>query len=169
MAKVIVEGRTQAGRRVVDDHDLSLASGRFVAWAGVVYLVAIFVDIATLWFGQRQQGVQFEFVALTRTAEAFPRFILATALIYAGLWIMRASSLYLYRLLSAWVVVLGVAALIVVGLTVLNYLTMASTVTAEGKEIFRAAVVKTGGLGALYVLFLIPLGILGFRTRRRSG
>jgi hypothetical protein len=44
---------------------------------------------------------------------------------------------------------------------------MAGTVTEEAKLLFRSAVLKTGGLGALYVLFLIPLGILGFRTRRR--
>ncbi len=169
MAKVVVEGRTSKTDRILHDHDLTRPAGRFVAWAGVVYAVAIVVDVAILWFGQNQDSVQFEFVALSRTAEAFPRFILATALIYAGLGILKSASLAVYRLLSAWVLALGVAALAVVGLTVLNYLTMASTVTPEAKQLFRSAVVKTGGLGALYVLFLIPLGILGFRTRRRLG
>ena len=168
MANVVVEGRTPKSR-VLDDHDLSRVAGRFVAWGGVVYTIAIIVDLGVLWFGQNQGTANFEFVALTRTAEAFPRFILATALIYAGLWIIRSDSLGVFRLLSGWVLFLGAAALVVVGLTVLNYLTLASTVTPEAKQLFRAAVVKTGGLGALYVMFLIPLGILGFRTRRRFG
>jgi hypothetical protein len=153
--------------RVQDDHDLTGTAGRFVAWAGVVYLVAIVVDVSILWLGQRQEGLNFEFVALNRTAEAFPRFILATALIYTGLALTRTISLPLYRAMAGWVLVLGTMALIVVTLTILNYLSMASTVTPEAKAIFRSAVVKTGGLGALYVLFLIPLGIVGFRTRRR--
>lgn len=168
MANVIVEGRSSKSR-VLDDHDLARAAGRFLLWGGMVYLIAVLVDLGVLWIGQNQDSVNFEFVALTRTAEAFPRFILATSLIYAGLWIMRSESLGTFRLLSAWVLLLGVAALILVGLTVLNYLTLASTVTPEAKALFRSAVVKTGGLGALYVLFLIPLGILGFRTRRRFG
>lgn len=168
MAKVIVEGRNPRSR-ILDDHDLSRAAGRFVTWGGVLYLIAILVDLGILWIGQNQDSVNFEFVALTRTADAFPRFILATALIYAGLWIVKSDSLGAFRALSAWVLLLGVAAMVVVGLTTLNYLTLASTITPEAKAVFRTAVVKTGGLGTLYVLFLIPLGILGFRTRRRFG
>jgi hypothetical protein len=163
----IVVDKKSPKARVQDDHDLTGTAGRFVAWAGVVYLVAIVVDVSILWLGQRQEGLNFEFVALNRTAEAFPRFILATALIYAGLALTRTISLPLYRAMAGWVLVLGTMALIVVTLTILNYLSMASTVTPEAKAIFRSAVVKTGGLGALYVLFLIPLGIVGFRTRRR--
>jgi hypothetical protein len=162
---IVVDKKT-ARNKALDDHDLTRVAGRFVTWAGVVYLVAILVDIGILWLGQRQQGLNFEFVALTRTAEAFPRFILATALIYAGLGVARSGPLAVYRLLAGWVLVLGTAALVVVALTVLNYLSIAGTVTPEAKLMFRSAVVKTGGLGALYVLFLIPLGILGFRTRR---
>lgn len=162
----IVVDKKSPRAKTHSDHDLPGAAGRFVTWAGVVYLIAIVVDIAILWFGQRQEGLNFEFVALNRTSEAFPRFILATALIYAGLGLMQSASLTAYRALAGWVLVLGTMALIVVSLTTLNYLSMASTVTPEAKVMFRAAVVKTGGLGALYVLFLIPLGILGFRTRR---
>lgn len=153
--------------RILDDHDLSGTAGRFVGLAGLVYLAAIAVDLGILWAGQRQEGLNWEFVALTRTAEAFPRFILATALIYAGLALTKNLSLALYRAAAAWVLLLGTIASIVVALTVLNYLNMAGTVTEEAKLLFRSAVLKTGGLGALYVLFLIPLGILGFRTRRR--
>lgn len=168
MAPTVVDNRNPR-QRVLDDHDLSRVAGRFVAWGGVLYLVAIMVDLAVLWIGQNQGGPNFEFVALTRTSEAFPRFILATALIYTGLWILRSDSLQVFRMMAAWVTFLGIAATVVVGLVILNYLTMASTVTPEANEIFRSAVIKAGGLGALYVLFLIPLGILGFRTRRQHG
>lgn len=168
MAPTVVDNPNPR-QRVLDDHDLSRVAGRFVGWGGVLYLVAIFVDLAVLWIGQSQSGPNFEFVALTRTAEAFPRFILATALIYAGLWIVRSDSLSAFRAMAVWVTFLGVAATVVVGMVILNYMTLASTVTPEAKAVFRSAVVKTGGLGALYVLFLIPLGILGFRTRRRYG
>lgn len=163
---VITDNR-DANARVLADHDLTGTAGRFVGWAGVVYLVAIIVDLGILWLGQRQEGPNFVFVALNRTAEAFPRFILASALIYTGLALTRTASLALYRAMAAWVLALGTMALVVVTLTGLNYMNMASAVAPEAKLVFRSAVVKTGGLGALYVLFLIPLGILGLRTRRR--
>lgn len=163
---VLTDKRDQ-GTRVLADHDLTGTAGRFVAGAGLVYLVAIVIDLGILWLGQRQDGPNFMFVALTRTAEAFPRFILGTALVYAGLALTRSASLALYRALAAWVLVLGTVALILVALTAMNYLGMSSAVIPEAQDVFRSAVIKTGGLGLLYVMFLIPLGILGFRTRRR--
>lgn len=163
---MITDKRDQSAR-VLADHDLSGTAGRFVAGAGIVYLIAIVIDLGILWLGQRQDGPNFMFVALTRTAEAFPRFILGTALVYAGVALIKTASLTLYRALAGWVLVLGTVAAVLLAATAVNYLGMSSAVLPEAQDVFRASVVKTGGLSALYTLFLIPLGILGFRTRRR--
>lgn len=163
---VITDNRDQS-TRVHADHDLAGTAGRFVAGAGVIYLLAIVIDLGILWLGQRQEGPNFLFVALTRTAEAFPRFILGTALVYAGLALTKTASLALYRALAGWVLLLGTVALVLVAMTGMNYMSMSGSVVPEAQGVYRSAVIKTGGLGLLYVLFLIPLGILGFRTRRR--
>lgn len=146
--------------------DFAKPTGRVLWVAGLIYLLGSLLDFFVLWVLQNQGGVQFEFVALSNTAEGFPRLIVATALIYAGLHISGVNRVWAYRTLAALLVVLGLAALAMLALLGLNYATISSAVTPEGRGLFRSTVVKTGLLNLMYVTALLPLGILGFRTRK---
>ena len=161
---VVVGTRDQGAGRV---HDFSGVASRALWVAGLVYLLGSLLDLAVLWFGQNAGNVQFQFVALTRTAEGFPRLFVATALIYGGLYLGGSRALWAYRLLATWLLVLGMVALMVLALVGLNYPTISGAVTDEGRPLFRTTVLKTGGLSLLYVVSLLPLGFLGFSTRKR--
>lgn len=165
MPPTVVIGKKGEGEGRV--HDFSGVASRALWVAGLVYLLGSLLDLGILWIGQNAGTTQFEFVALTRTVEGFPRLIVATALIYGGLYLGGSASLWAYRLLAIWLLVLGLAALAVLGLTGLNYASISGTVAEEGRPLFRTTVIKTGGLSLLYVLSLLPLGFLGFRTRKR--
>lgn len=165
MAPQIVVGDRDPNSGVV--HDFSGVVSRALWVAGLVYLLGSLLDLGILWFAQNPGGIQAEFVALTRTTEAFPRLFVSTALIYAGVYLGGTVAPWIYRLLAIWLVVLGLIALAVLGLLGLNYPSMSANVTEEGRAIFRSAIVKSGGLSVLYVLSLLPLGLLGFSTRKR--
>ena len=60
--------------------------------AGLVYFVGSLIDLGILWLGQRQAGLQWEFVAITNTADAMPRLILALALLYLGVHLREFSN-----------------------------------------------------------------------------
>lgn len=148
-------------------HDFSGVVSRALWVAGVVYLLGSLLDLGILWFAQNTGGIQFEFVALTRTTEAFPRLFVSTALIYAGLYLGGTVAPWVYRALAVWLIVLGLGALAILGLLGLNYPSMSANVTEGGRAVFRSAIVKAGGLSILYVISLLPLGFLGFSTRKR--
>lgn len=148
-------------------HDFSGVVGRASLVAGLVYLIGTLFDLGILWIAQNDGSIQFEFVGLTRTAEAFPRLFVATALVYLGVYLVGTAKPAVYRLLAVWVIGLGLAALALLALLGLNYASISANVTEEGRTAFRTAIVKTGGLGILYVISLLPLGILGFSTRKR--
>lgn len=166
MAQIVVDQKAPDRR---SDHDFATPVGRFLLWGGLVYLLVSVVDVTILWIGQRQDTLQFEFVALSRTAEAYPRFIVSTSLVLAGLWILRSGALWAYRTLAVWMLVLGFGAISIFGLQVLNYLSIASQVVPESKIIFRSQIIKTGLVTSLYAIAFLPLGVLGLRTRRRMG
>ncbi len=139
--------------------------------AGVIYLFGTLVDLGTLWIGQRQPGVQWEFVAVTNTVEAWPRMVLAVGLIYLGLYVGGSVSKGLYRLLGLLMLLLGLLAVAFGGLMALNYLSVSGSLQAESVSLVRSAVVKTEALCALYAVLLIPLGVfalLGPKHKRSS-
>lgn len=150
------------------DHDFSRPAGRALWVAGLVYLLGSLLDFFVLWVLQNPGGsMQYEFVALTNTAEGFPRLIVAAALIYGGLHISGFEGTWAYRLLAGFLVALGLAALAMLAVLGLNYAGISSAVSPEGRSVFRASVIKTGLLSLMYATALLPLGILAFRTRKR--
>lgn len=165
MPPTVVVGKKDGGAGRL--HDFSGVTSRALWVAGIVYLLGSLLDLGILWFGQNAGNAQFEFVALTRTAEGFPRLFVATALIYAGLYLGGSATPWVYRLLAVWLVLLGLGALAVLGLLGLNYASVSGLVAEEGRAAFRTSVIKTGGLSLLYVISLLPLGLLGFSTRKR--
>ena len=128
---------------------------------GVIYLVGTLVDLGILWFGQRQAGLQWEFVALTNTVEAWPRLVLGLGMMYLGVYIGDVRAQWPYRVLSGSVLLLGVGALALGGLMALNYLQVRDGMPAESASIVNSSVLKTGILCGLYVLLLIPSGVMG--------
>lgn len=137
--------------------------GRILLAAGIVYLVASLFDLGILWLAQRQDTIQWEFVALSRTAESYPRLILAIAFLSGGLWVQGTVSRLPYRILGALILILGIGALTILGLVGLNYATLSSAVGPDAESIFRSATLKTVGLSVIYVLVLFPVGILSFK------
>ena len=130
---------------------------------GLVFLLGTSIDFLTLWVFQRASGMQWEFVATTQTVEGIPRLILAFAFIYTALHLRRSSSIWLYRTLGAGLLVLGIVALAMGVLIAVNYVALAGAVNEEARAAFRIAVLKSGSLATLYIVTLVPLGILGLR------
>lgn len=134
--------------------------------AGITLLLASLFDYGILWITQRQEAIQWEFVAVTRTVEGFDNLIVATAMIYIGLYLYDKLGVWMNRILSTWVIVMGLACLGLLALGVLNYLGLRGQVNPQAAEIFRASMLKTGMLSLLYAVFLLPAGVLGFRLRK---
>jgi uncharacterized PurR-regulated membrane protein YhhQ (DUF165 family) len=164
--RVLGGGGTDAETRSVQ-FDFAKPAGRIAVAAGLIYLIGHLLDFGILWILQRQPGLQWEFVALARTAEAFPDMIVATALIYIGLYTTGSLGLVTSRMLATLTVLMGVAGLAIMGLMVLNYLGIRAEVSPEAAATVRSSVLKTVSLAALYAAFLIPAGILGYRVRSR--
>lgn len=145
--------------------DFAKPAGRIALVAGLIYLIGHLLDFGILWILQRQPGLQWEFVALARSAEAFPDMIVATALVYLGLYITGSLGLWNSRLLATLTVLMGLAGLSIMVVMLLNYLSIRASVDPAAAGAVRSSVIKTVSLGALYAAFLIPAGILGFRVR----
>ena len=121
------------------------------------------VDLGVLWLGQRQPGVQWEFVAVTNTAQAWPRFVMGVAFAYLGAHVGSKSADWVFRSLGGLTLLLGVGAAALGGLAALNTVTMLNGVTGQGSAMIKVASAKTLILCALYVILLVPLGIMGLR------
>ncbi|MEQ9400450.1 MAG: hypothetical protein RJQ04_14905 [Longimicrobiales bacterium] len=136
-------------------------AARALGVAGLVYLVGSLVDLGVLWFLQRQPGLQWEFVAVTNTANAFPRLILAVGLIYGALAFSASEMAVLYKLMAVFVVGLGVVAAMLGALTLLNYLSLSAATSAAAT--LRSTTVKTLVLCGLYFVLLVPVGVMGLK------
>ena len=165
MAQKVVVGTRDPKSKIV--HDYSVVVSRVTLGAGFVYLLGSLFDLWILWFGQNPGNIQYEFVALTRTTEGFPRLFVATALIYLGFFVGEKAGPVTYKVLAGWLLALGFGALAILGLLGLNYAGISANVAEEGRDIFRWSMIKAGGLCVLYIVSLLPLGILGFSTRKR--
>lgn len=137
-------------------------ASRILAIAGLVYLVGSAIDLGVLWIMQRQPGIQWEFVAVSNTAEAWPRLILAVGLLYSAAVLSGTRSVWLFRALSGLTLALGLLAAVLGGVMMLNYLSVSGPDAASG--MIQAAAYKTFALCALYFVLLVPAGILGLRA-----
>ncbi|MGH7703603.1 MAG: hypothetical protein ACREMO_10940 [Gemmatimonadales bacterium] len=133
---------------------------------GLILLIGSLMDLGTLWFLQRQDNAQWEFVALGTTTNAYPLLLLSVLLLYGALAIGRSSSLIGYRVLASVVVLLGLLGLAICFLLVTNYyaLTSSAQMTKETVLLFKSIMVKAGGVSLLYGAILLPVGVLGLRV-----
>lgn len=163
---VIVGGHNDR-RSEAGGWDFSDTVARLLLVAGSAVLIATLFDFGLLWIGQRQNAIQWEFVATTRTMENFDNLITSTALIYLGLYMADRVGVWINRILCTWVIVMGLMALALLGLAVLNYLGLRADVQPQAVSLFWTSMLKTAFLALLYAGFLFPAGLLGFRSRRR--
>lgn len=139
------------------------------AWAGAAVLVlGNFIDLGVLWGMQFQANPQWEFIATMNTLEAYTRFTLGIALAYAALFMSRSTALWKYRVAAAFMLCLGIAA-VVLGLVLLNdYFALARLAQGQTEATGALVITVTKGmlLSGLFTVVFIPLGILGLRRPR---
>lgn len=160
--------RNQRGAQVELSGPAATQVARVMMGIGLMFLVGSVVDLAVLWIGQRLPTVQWEFVAITNTAESLPRFALALGLIYLSLFIGHSRSAWAYRLLGGMLVALGVANIALMALLAMDYLAMVGNVNPDGLTAFRSTFTKSFSLTGIYALIALSLGILGTKTAARS-
>ena len=165
MAHKVVVGTRHPKSRV--HHDYSTVVSRAALAAGLVYFAAVVFDLYLLWFGQGTVGGQRVFVALTGTIEGLPKMLVATALAYLGFYVGDETGPITYRILAAWLLVLGLGALFALVLLGMNYAYMAESIAYERPTFFRLSMIKAVVMSTICVLSLLPLGALGFQTRKR--
>jgi hypothetical protein len=132
--------------------------------AGLIFLIGSLVDVGTLWIGQRQEGPQWEFVAVGSTLEAFPRFALALALVGLGLHSRVLLGTIASKLVPVGMIVFAFLAGVLGVLMGMDYLALRAEVLPEAAQVFRSTAMKSVSLSALYVVALMLFGILGLRS-----
>lgn len=135
---------------------------RALIGAGTIFLVGTVVDFVVLWLG-RQPVPEWEFTALAGTTDGLPRLMLALALFYVALYTLESTSLLAYRLLAMGVLVLALASAVIAPLMLTNHFALRPEIDPDGVWLFNATTIKTLGLCALYIVILVPLGVLGLR------
>lgn len=131
--------------------------------AGGLLLLGSLVDLGILWIVQHQRNPQWEFVAIASTLEGLPRFAMALAFFYAALYLRRSTSLAAYRTLSAGVLVVGLVGGGLGVLALMDYLALSSMVAGVPESLIRSTALKAVALGGIFLLLLVPLGLLGLR------
>ncbi|MGH7477454.1 MAG: hypothetical protein ACRELD_14400 [Longimicrobiales bacterium] len=131
--------------------------------AGLIFILGSITDVLILWLFQRQPSTQWEFTAVATTTEGLPRIALGAAMVYAALHVRGSTTMFAYRVLGILLIVVGLAGAILGTLMVLDYITLRSTVQPQAAGMFKGAVVKTLLLAGLYVVLLIPAGVISMR------
>lgn len=139
-----------------------------VLWAvsGVLVLGTV-VDLGVLWLAQHQSNPQWEFVALVRTLDAFPRLALGFALAYVARLLCRSRSKLGHRVLGVLVLLLGLVGAALGVLLLTDYFVLARVVEGANAQLaLRSTVVKGLMLSGLYLVLLTPIGALVLRRPR---
>ncbi len=154
-------------RGISSSHDGLAAFAPYVSralWAGgIILLVGTAIDLGILWFAQRQDSMQWEFVAITNTVEAFARPVIALALMYAAFYFSESQPLVLLKVLAVFAVALGLAGGLLGVLLATDYLALVRSVAPEAQAVFRSTVFKAGALAATYLVVLVPIGVMGLK------
>lgn len=136
-----------------------------VLWVvSVILVLGTLVDLGVLWLVQRQSAVQWEFVALVNTLDAFPRLVLGLGAAYIAFVVRRSTSMLGYRLLGTLVLLLGLAGAALGVLLLTDYFVLARVVQeADTRVAFQSLIVKGLALSGFYFVLLTPIGALGLR------
>ena len=164
--KVIVnEAKVPARAVTADAFSAHIVRG---LWLGAgVLLLGSFIDLAVLWGLQFEGNPQWEFVASINTLEAYTRFGIAIALVYAALYAGRSTALWLYRLIGACVLLLGLVAAVLGLILVNDYFVLARLAGDQANSGLVVSVTKGILLSGTFTLLMVPIGILGLRRPRK--
>ena len=161
----IVLGDKQEMARVRVASDVVARNAAWALWAsGTIYFIGSLADVVLLWGYQRvPNNHQFEFTALQSTIEGLPRFVLALALILAGVHISGRHSLLLQRIFAVFLILLGIVAGVIAPLMVTDYFVLRGQLQPDATLMFKTVVLKVLTLSALHVIILVPIGVFGLR------
>lgn len=134
--------------------------------AGVIFLAGSIADVLILWFIGRQPVPQWEFAAVATTVEGMPRIVLGIAMIYAGMFIRRTRSPWVFRILGLVLLLTALMSIGLAGLLVTDYFALRGNVVAEAIPAFRSTTAKTLFLCALYFVMTLPAAIASLRRPR---
>lgn len=139
----------------------------YAMWAsGAVFFIGSALDLLILWFFQRQSQPQWEFVAISNTVDALPRFAIAIAFFYLALHLRRSAALGGYRAVGFLSLLLGLGGATLTALIITDYFALAAIARAQPQamHMLKSLTLKTGALGILFFLIFTPLG---FQSMRR--
>lgn len=167
---VAKESASSGSSHSVPPARLARNAARLSLVAGLILLIGVVVDLGTLWVLQKQPSVQWEFVALGTTTNAYPLLLLSAVLLYGSLAMAQSDSLVAYRVVAGLVFAMGLLGLVVFLLIVTNYFALVKQagLPADAIPFFRSVLIKAGGLSALYALCLVPVGLLGLREPKSA-
>jgi len=171
MEILVAKGSSSGRSHTVPPAWLARHAARLSLVAGLILLIGVVVDLGTLWVLQNQPSVQWEFVALGTTTNAYPLLLLGAVLIYLSLVMGQSDSLVAYRAVAGLVFAMGLMGLVVLLLIVTNYFALVKQagLPEDAIPFFRSVLIKSGGLSALYALCLVPVGLLGLRIPKSAG
>ncbi len=149
---------------------LARHAARLFFAGGVVLLVGVFLDLFALWVFQRQDTIQWEFVALGTTTNSYTLMVISAALFYGALAANRTDSVAAYRVVAVAVLLMGLFGLAIGFLIGTNYLAVRSDarITADAAAVFKGLVVKSGGVSLLFGGMMTGAGLLGLRMPRKT-
>lgn len=150
-------------------YDLGRAAAAALWAAAIIYLAGTILDLGILWIGQRQDAIQWEFVALSRTVEATPRFAMAFAFAFGAVYVGGAGSAFLGRVLAVGLALVGVAGAGFAALAIMEWLALRDAINPEAVQAFGSTTLKNVVLGCLYLFVMVPAGIIAFRAYRSRG
>lgn len=166
--RFIVAGPESASRPAFAPDAFAQHAARGLWAGGILMLVGSFVDLAVLWGLQFQPNPQWEFVATMNTLEGYIRFAIGISFIYGALYLGRSSSLWKYRTVAAFTLLLGITAGLL-GLVLLNDYFALARLTQDQTQAMGAlvtSVTKGVMLSGLFACVFVPLGIMGLRKPR---
>jgi len=151
---------------------LARHAARVFVVGGSILLLGVALDLFALWVLQRQDTVQWEFVALGTTTNSYTLMIVSAALFYGALAASRTESVAAYRVAAVGVILMGLFGLAVGFLIGTNYLAVSrdARIAPEAASLFKGLVIKSGGVSLLFAIGMLLAGVLGLRMphRRKS-
>lgn len=171
MEILVAKDSTPGRSHSVPPEWLARHGARLALVAGLILLIGVVLDLGTLWVLQKQPSVQWEFVALGTTTNAYPFLLLSAVLLYLSLAMGQSDSLVAYRAVGGLVFGMGLLGLAVLLLIVTKYVALVKQAGLPDDAIpfFRSVLIKSGGLSAVYALCLVPVGLLGLRRPHSPG
>jgi hypothetical protein len=139
------------------------------AWAaGLVILLGSILDLSILWFLQRQNGPQWEYVAFANSIESMPRVLIGLGFIGLALYLRDAGSMIGFRIIGAVLLMFGILSITAGFLMVTSYYALVQNVTEpQAYVMLRSVAIKAVALSGLYACVLVPLGIMSLQRPRQ--